>query len=155
MNFFVLLVAFVFPTAPILDENKNILINATQKNKNKKKKSDLLMESRSKSKSKGKQQSNQSNSTTTTTSSTSTTTTTATSSTSSSNQQQPQPQQQSQTIQQSILNEQQRSDNDAIPLHSVNNLMKRALPQNSRLSKEVVSSMKECVSEFISFVTSE
>lgn len=42
-----------------------------------------------------------------------------------------------------------------LPIANVGRIMKRILPQNAKISKESKETMQECVSEFISFVTSE
>lgn len=49
------------------------------------------------------------------------------------------------------------SDNDA-NIHNfapVARIMKTALPENAKIAKEAKECMQECVSEFISFITSE
>ncbi|KAH1041474.1 hypothetical protein AAZX31_09G045500 [Glycine max] len=50
-----------------------------------------------------------------------------------------------------IIKEQDR----LLPIANVGRLMKQILPQNAKISKEAKETMQECVSEFISFVTSE
>ncbi|KAL2341744.1 hypothetical protein Fmac_009684 [Flemingia macrophylla] len=42
-----------------------------------------------------------------------------------------------------------------LPIANVGRLMKQILPENAKISKEAKETMQECVSEFISFVTSE
>lgn len=42
-----------------------------------------------------------------------------------------------------------------LPIANIQRIMKRALHQNSKVSKSAKESVQECVSEFISFVTSE
>ncbi|PVU87678.1 hypothetical protein BB560_006453 [Smittium megazygosporum] len=42
-----------------------------------------------------------------------------------------------------------------LPIANVARIMKRALPENAKISKEAKEAVQECVSEFISFVTSE
>ncbi|OMH84708.1 Nuclear transcription factor Y subunit B-2 [Zancudomyces culisetae] len=42
-----------------------------------------------------------------------------------------------------------------LPIANVARIMKRALPQNAKIAKEAKETVQECVSEFISFVTSE
>ncbi|KAI8621389.1 histone-fold-containing protein [Chytriomyces sp. MP71] len=42
-----------------------------------------------------------------------------------------------------------------LPIANVARLMKRALPENAKIAKDTKDCMQECVSEFISFVTSE
>lgn len=42
-----------------------------------------------------------------------------------------------------------------LTLESVARIMKNALPDNAKIAKEAKECMQECVSEFISFITSE
>ncbi|KAL6293192.1 hypothetical protein ACE6H2_001334 [Prunus campanulata] len=42
-----------------------------------------------------------------------------------------------------------------LPIANVGRIMKQILPPNAKISKEAKENMQECVSEFISFVTSE
>ncbi|KAK7363601.1 hypothetical protein VNO77_05749 [Canavalia gladiata] len=42
-----------------------------------------------------------------------------------------------------------------LPIANVGRIMKQILPPNAKISKESKETMQECVSEFISFVTSE
>ncbi|KAK9466281.1 histone-fold-containing protein, partial [Lipomyces arxii] len=42
-----------------------------------------------------------------------------------------------------------------LPIANVARIMKLALPDNAKISKEAKECMQECVSEFISFITSE
>ncbi|MCL7039997.1 hypothetical protein MKW94_008948 [Papaver nudicaule] len=42
-----------------------------------------------------------------------------------------------------------------LPIANVGRIMKQSLPPNAKVSKESRETMQECVSEFISFVTSE
>lgn len=39
--------------------------------------------------------------------------------------------------------------------NSVARIMKKALPENAKIAKEAKECVQECVSEFISFITSE
>ncbi|GAV85846.1 CBFD_NFYB_HMF domain-containing protein [Cephalotus follicularis] len=50
-----------------------------------------------------------------------------------------------------ICREQER----LLPIANVGRIMKQILPPNAKMSKEGKETMQECVSEFISFVTSE
>lgn len=50
-----------------------------------------------------------------------------------------------------ILREQDRF----LPIANVARIMKRGIPQNGKIAKESRECMQECVSEFVSFVTSE
>lgn len=42
-----------------------------------------------------------------------------------------------------------------LPIANVDRVMRSALPANSKISKDAKESMQECVSEFISFITSQ
>ncbi|PVU95269.1 hypothetical protein BB561_001923 [Smittium simulii] len=42
-----------------------------------------------------------------------------------------------------------------LPIANIARIMKRTLPSNAKISKEAKEAIQECVSEFISFVTSE
>ncbi|CAI9769012.1 unnamed protein product [Fraxinus pennsylvanica] len=42
-----------------------------------------------------------------------------------------------------------------LPIANIGRIMKRILPRNAKISKEAKETVQECVSEFISFVTSE
>ncbi|EWC45520.1 hypothetical protein DRE_05378 [Drechslerella stenobrocha 248] len=42
-----------------------------------------------------------------------------------------------------------------LPIANVARIMKTALPDNAKIAKEAKECMQECVSEFISFITSE
>ncbi|KAJ9051296.1 transcriptional activator hap3 [Entomophthora muscae] len=42
-----------------------------------------------------------------------------------------------------------------LPIANVGRIMKRALPDNAKISKESKEIIQECASEFISFITSE
>jgi len=42
-----------------------------------------------------------------------------------------------------------------LPIANVARIMKSALPENAKIAKEAKECMQECVSEFISFITSE
>ncbi|RAR08567.1 nuclear transcription factor Y subunit B-10 [Stemphylium lycopersici] len=42
-----------------------------------------------------------------------------------------------------------------LPIANVARIMKMALPENAKIAKEAKECMQECVSEFISFITSE
>ncbi|KAL2469235.1 Nuclear transcription factor Y subunit B-4 [Forsythia ovata] len=42
-----------------------------------------------------------------------------------------------------------------LPIANVGRIMKHILPRNAKISKEAKETMQECVSEFISFITSE
>ncbi len=51
----------------------------------------------------------------------------------------------------SIIREQDRF----LPIANIARIMKRALPQNAKIAKDAKETMQECVSEFVSFITSE
>lgn len=42
-----------------------------------------------------------------------------------------------------------------LPIANISRIMKRVLPSNAKISKEAKEGVQECVSEFISFITSE
>jgi nuclear transcription Y subunit beta len=42
-----------------------------------------------------------------------------------------------------------------LPIANIGRIMKEALPQNAKIAKDARETMQECVSEFISFITSE
>ena len=42
-----------------------------------------------------------------------------------------------------------------LPIANVGRIMKQSLPPNAKISKDAKETMQECVSEFVSFVTSE
>lgn len=66
-----------------------------------------------------------------------------------SSQQQPQPQQQSQS------DPEVRDQDRLLPIANVTRIMKRALPDNAKISKDAKETIQECVSEFVLFLSSE
>eukprot|EP00357_Protocruzia_adherens_P030062 CAMPEP_0115010360 /NCGR_PEP_ID=MMETSP0216-20121206/23271_1 /TAXON_ID=223996 /ORGANISM="Protocruzia adherens, Strain Boccale" /LENGTH=150 /DNA_ID=CAMNT_0002378563 /DNA_START=43 /DNA_END=495 /DNA_ORIENTATION=- len=42
-----------------------------------------------------------------------------------------------------------------LPIANISRIMKRALPSNAKIAKDAKETVQECVSEFISFITSE
>ena len=42
-----------------------------------------------------------------------------------------------------------------LPIANISRIMKRALPANAKIAKDAKETVQECVSEFISFITSE
>jgi hypothetical protein len=42
-----------------------------------------------------------------------------------------------------------------LPIANITRIMKKSLPPNAKISKEAKECVQECVSEFISFITSE
>jgi nuclear transcription Y subunit beta len=42
-----------------------------------------------------------------------------------------------------------------LPVANIGRIMKKALPGNAKIAKDAKEAMQECVSEFISFITSE
>lgn len=42
-----------------------------------------------------------------------------------------------------------------LPIANISRIMKKGLPANGKIAKDAKDTMQECVSEFISFVTSE
>ena len=48
-----------------------------------------------------------------------------------------------------------REQDRFLPIANISRIMKKALPPNAKISKEAKECVQECVSEFISFITSE
>ncbi|RWW03193.1 hypothetical protein GW17_00033661, partial [Ensete ventricosum] len=48
-----------------------------------------------------------------------------------------------------------REQDRFLPIANIIRIMKKALPANAKIAKDAKETMQECVSEFISFVTSE
>lgn len=48
-----------------------------------------------------------------------------------------------------------REQDGFLPMANVSRIMKKALPTNAKISKDAKETLQECVSEFISFITSE
>lgn len=48
-----------------------------------------------------------------------------------------------------------REQDRFLPIHNVSRIMRNAIPANGKVSKDAKECMQECVSEFISFITSE
>ena len=42
-----------------------------------------------------------------------------------------------------------------LPIANISRIMKKALPANAKIAKDAKETVQECVSEFISFITSE
>ena len=42
-----------------------------------------------------------------------------------------------------------------LPIANIGRIMRRAVPENGKIAKDAKESVQECVSEFISFITSE
>ena len=42
-----------------------------------------------------------------------------------------------------------------LPIANINRIMKKALPDTAKIAKDAKEAVQECVSEFISFITSE
>ena len=42
-----------------------------------------------------------------------------------------------------------------MPIANIGRIMKKALPDNAKIAKDAKETVQECVSEFISFITSE
>mmetsp|Transcript_48577 Transcript_48577/g.110264 ORF Transcript_48577/g.110264 Transcript_48577/m.110264 type:complete len:185 (+) Transcript_48577:55-609(+) len=51
--------------------------------------------------------------------------------------------------------EQPREQDRFLPVANIARIMKRVLPANEKISREAKDAVQECVSEFISFITSE
>lgn len=48
-----------------------------------------------------------------------------------------------------------REQDRYLPVANISRIMKKALPANAKIAKDAKETMQECVSEFISFITSE
>ncbi|CAA0814492.1 Nuclear transcription factor Y subunit B-8 [Striga hermonthica] len=48
-----------------------------------------------------------------------------------------------------------REQDRFLPIANIGRIMKKALPTNGKIAKDAKDTVQECVSEFISFVTSE
>lgn len=48
-----------------------------------------------------------------------------------------------------------REQDRFLPIANINRIMKKGLPTNAKIAKEAKETVQECVSEFISFITSE
>ena len=48
-----------------------------------------------------------------------------------------------------------REQDRFLPVANISRIMKKALPSNAKIAKDAKETVQECVSEFISFVTSE
>jgi nuclear transcription Y subunit beta len=48
-----------------------------------------------------------------------------------------------------------REQDRYLPIANIARIMKKVLPNNAKIAKEAKESIQECVSEFISFITSE
>lgn len=42
-----------------------------------------------------------------------------------------------------------------LPIANISRIMKKTLPSNAKIAKDAKETVQECVSEFISFITSE
>ena len=51
--------------------------------------------------------------------------------------------------------EEDREQDRYLPIANISRIMKKALPPNAKIAKDAKETLQECVSEFISFVTSE
>eukprot|EP00274_Cyanoptyche_gloeocystis_P004798 CAMPEP_0196662438 /NCGR_PEP_ID=MMETSP1086-20130531/48717_1 /TAXON_ID=77921 /ORGANISM="Cyanoptyche gloeocystis , Strain SAG4.97" /LENGTH=89 /DNA_ID=CAMNT_0041997823 /DNA_START=52 /DNA_END=317 /DNA_ORIENTATION=+ len=52
-------------------------------------------------------------------------------------------------------NKEVREQDRFLPIANISRLMKKALPANAKIAKDAKETVQECVSEFISFITSE
>eukprot|EP00889_Picochlorum_renovo_P004709 jgi/Picre1/31739/NNA_007090.t1 len=48
-----------------------------------------------------------------------------------------------------------REQDRYLPIANIGRIMKRSLPKNAKIAKDAKDVVQECVSEFISFITSE
>ncbi|KAF8245934.1 histone-fold-containing protein [Wilcoxina mikolae CBS 423.85] len=62
---------------------------------------------------------------------------------------------QQETQQQPVFDFEVKEQDRWLPIANVARIMKTALPENAKIAKEAKECMQECVSEFISFITSE
>ena len=48
-----------------------------------------------------------------------------------------------------------RDQDRFLPIANISRIMKRTLPANAKIAKDAKDTVQECVSEFVSFITSE
>jgi nuclear transcription Y subunit beta len=48
-----------------------------------------------------------------------------------------------------------REQDRYLPIANISRIMKKALPPNAKIAKDAKETVQECVSEFVSFITSE
>eukprot|EP00879_Flechtneria_rotunda_P001300 GHRR01001450.1.p2 GENE.GHRR01001450.1~~GHRR01001450.1.p2 ORF type:complete len:118 (+),score=39.51 GHRR01001450.1:207-560(+) len=48
-----------------------------------------------------------------------------------------------------------REQDRFLPIANISRIMKKALPANAKIAKDAKEAVQECISEFISFITSE
>jgi len=48
-----------------------------------------------------------------------------------------------------------REQDRFLPIANISRIMKKSLPNNAKIAKDAKETVQECVSEFISFITSE
>lgn len=48
-----------------------------------------------------------------------------------------------------------REQDRFLPIANISRIMKKSLPANAKIAKDAKETVQECVSEFISFITSE
>jgi len=51
--------------------------------------------------------------------------------------------------------EEVREQDRFLPIANISRIMKKSLPNNAKIAKDAKETVQECVSEFISFITSE
>ncbi len=51
--------------------------------------------------------------------------------------------------------EENKEQDRYLPIANIGRIMKQALPRDAKIAKEARETVQECVSEFISFITSE
>ena len=51
--------------------------------------------------------------------------------------------------------EEVREQDRYLPIANISRIMKKSLPQNAKIAKDAKETVQECVSEFVSFITSE
>ena len=53
------------------------------------------------------------------------------------------------------MSEEVREQDRYLPIANISRIMKKSLPPNAKIAKDAKETVQECVSEFISFITSE
>lgn len=53
------------------------------------------------------------------------------------------------------MEEENKEQDRYLPIANIGRIMKIALPKDAKIAKEARETVQECVSEFISFITSE
>lgn len=56
---------------------------------------------------------------------------------------------------QQLLDDEAKEQDRFLPIANITRIMRRGLPKSAKISKDAKETIQECVSEFISFITSE